>query len=80
MITINIGDTFTKSIEETHTFDQRDTAQTFLSERVPQLTQPQLNEIFTSPDTQFQINQFRNYPEQGAALQMMVRYEIEVSS
>ena len=79
MITIKIGDAFTRTIEETHTFNERHKAQVFLTDRVPQLTPDQMAEIFSHPDTQFQLRQLRNYPEQDSALVMMVRYEIEVS-
>ena len=79
MITIKIGDAFSKVVEECHEFSQQSEAQRFLSAQVPELTTDQMVEIFRRPGTQFQRGQLRDYPEKNAALIMMVRYEIEVA-
>lgn len=75
-IIIKIGEM--GQVIETHEFSNENDAGEFLKSRVPQLNNGHIREIMSHADTQFEIGQMLNFPEQQSAYWANVRYEIEV--
>jgi len=80
-IILRIGDPFTREVDEKHEFSTPEEFKAFMKKCIPVLTEEHYEEILSSPDTQFELdNQWIEDPCGQAAYLGKRRYEIEVKA